>query len=164
MKHTGVDQLSFGPKEIKRSKEMKYQNLKLTFALSLFCLAVTLSAVAFAQDDKSKSSATPKLVMAQTEHDFGKVKEGEEPNYTFKVKNEGNADLVIHNVSPACGCTASDFSKTIAPGQEGKITLAVKTAGMNGKVERYAEVISNDKQQTGLKLWLRLEVAKADKN
>lgn len=143
---------------------MKYQNLKLTFALSLFCLAVTLSAVAFAQDDKSKSSATPKLVMAQTEHDFGKVKEGEEPNYTFKVKNEGNADLVIHNVSPACGCTASDFSKTIAPGQEGKITLAVKTAGMNGKVERYAEVISNDKQQTGLKLWLRLEVARADKN
>jgi hypothetical protein len=143
---------------------MKYQNLKLTFALSLFFLVVTLSAVAFGQDDKSKSPAAPKLVMAQTEHDLGKVKEGDEPTYTFKVKNEGDADLVINNVSPACGCTASDFSKTIAPGQEGKITLAIKTAGMSGKVERYAEVISNDKQQIGLKLWLHLEVVKADKN
>ncbi len=78
------------------------------------------------------------------------------------IKNEGAGELIIHNVSPACGCTASDFPRKLAPGAEGKVTLAVKTAGMNGKTERYAEVISNDAAQTGLKLWLHLDVYKGD--
>jgi glutathione peroxidase len=110
-------------------------------------------------DGNTKSA--PKLVIEEYEYQFGKVKEGDEVSHTFKIKNEGSAELIIHNVSPACGCTASDFSKTLAPGQEGKIMLAVKTAGMNGKTERYAEVLSNDTTQAGLKLWLHLDVYNA---
>ena len=143
---------------------MRYQSLKLTLILSCLCLAVVLPAFVFGQDGKAKAGSAPKLVMESTEHDFGKVKEGEEHAYTFKVKNEGSTDLIIQNVSPACGCTASDFSKTVAPGQEGKITLSVKTAGMSGKVSRYADVISNDAQQPNLKLWLHLEVEKKAEN
>jgi glutathione peroxidase len=70
--------------------------------------------------------------------------------------------LVIHNVSPACGCTASDFPRKLSPGEDGKITLAVKTAGMNGKNDRYADVISNDTTQASLKLWVHMDVYKAD--
>ena len=46
------------------------------------------------------SGAAPRLVIESYTHDFGEVKAGEPLRYTFKVKNEGNADLVINNVSP----------------------------------------------------------------
>lgn len=134
---------------------------RLAIAVLLLLFTAALPFIVFGQNGDAKPSA-PKLVIEEREYDFGKVKEGEEVSHTFKIKNEGVAELIIHNVSPACGCTASDFSKKLAPGEEGKITLAVKTAGMSGKTERYAEVISNDKQQIGLKLWLRLEVYKGD--
>lgn len=114
-----------------------------------------------AQDGKTKPAA-PKLTVDEIEHNFGKVKEGEEVSHTFKIKNEGAAELIIHNVSPACGCTASDFPRKLAPGEEGKITLVVKTAGMKGKNERSADVISNDTAQASLKLWLRMNVYKGD--
>src|SRR5262249_62098651 len=113
-------------------------------------------------EQEGKTTPAPKIALEEREHNFGNVKEGEEVSHTIKIKNEGAAELVIHNVSPACGCTASDFTKKLAPGEEGKITLAVKTAGMNGKTERYAEVISNDAAQVGLKLWLHLDVYKGD--
>lgn len=144
---------------------MRFRNINL---ITILILALACTANVFGQDkaekaDKADKSA-PKLSVEKPEHDFGKVEEGKEATYTFKIKNEGNAELLIKNVSPACGCTASDFSKTVAPGQEGKVTLTVKTAGMNGKTSRYADVISNDPKQPNLQLWLHLNVQKAEKN
>jgi glutathione peroxidase len=150
-----------------------YMNRKpdwsFTVVISLLSLIIALPLAAFAQngaqegaqDGKTKPAA-PKIALEEREHNFGKVKEGEEVSHTFKIKNEGAAELVIHNVSPACGCTASDFTRKLAPGEEGKITLAVKTAGMNGKNDRYADVFSNDAAQAGLKLWLHMDVYKGD--
>ena len=128
--------------------------------MSVFLLTLTLlslALLAFGQDSK-----TPKVKLDATEHNFGAVKEGEVVSHTFKVKNEGVAELVIHNVSPACGCTASDFPKSLAPGQEGNVTLSVKTVGMNGKTTRSADIISNDPKQPTIQLMLNLEVTKAE--
>jgi glutathione peroxidase len=133
--------------------------------ISLLALIIAIPFSAFAQDgsrDGKTGPAAPKIALGEREHDFGKVKEGEVMSHTFKIKNEGAAELVIHNVSPACGCTASDFTRKIAPGEVGNITLAVKTAGMNGKNDRYADVISNDTAQASLKLWLHMDVYKAN--
>src|SRR5262249_30488892 len=113
-------------------------------------------------EQEGKTTPAPKIALEEREHNFGNVKEGEEVSHTFKIKNEGAAELVIHNVSPACGCTASDFTKKLAPGEEGKITLAVKTTGMNGKNDRYADVFPNDAAQAGLKRWLHMDVYKGD--
>jgi len=125
----------------------------ITFMVS----ALVLTMAAFGQD---KVKDGPKLVVDNTKFEFGKVKEGEEISHVFKIKNEGTSELVIANVSPACGCTASDFTKSLAPGQEGVIKLSVKTAGMNGWTERYADVISNDTAQPNLKLWVKMDVEK----
>lgn len=141
---------------------MKLKTIQL-FALVLVALAMT--AAAFGQDKSSSDKAVaPKLSVDSATFEFGKVKEGEELKHVFKVKNEGTSELTIINVSPACGCTASDFSKTLAPGAEGTITLSVKTAGMNGWTERYADVISNDKSQPNFKLWLKMDVQKTASN
>lgn len=130
----------------------------------IVCLAMALmsmlSTPVRAQDAGAKA---PKMVIASPEHDFGKVKEGESVSFTFSVKNTGNTDLQIVNVSPGCGCTASDFTKTVAPGAEGKITLSVNTTGMSGKQSRYADVISNDKTQPSFKLWVHVDVQKSDR-
>lgn len=131
---------------------MKFNHVKM-LSLSLFLLCAT----AFGQ---AKPAAEPKLELDSAAHDFGKVNENAEIAHTFKIKNEGAAELVIKNVSPACGCTASSFTKQLAPGQEGEITLTVKTAGMMGKTERYADVISNDPTAPFQKLWLYFEVVK----
>lgn len=136
---------------------MKLKTINLT---ALLIVALAMTAAAFGQD----KAAAPKLVVDKATFEFGKVKEGEEISHVFKVKNEGTAELTIINVSPACGCTASDFTKTLAPGAEGTITLSVKTAGMNGLTERYADVISNDKSQPNFKLWLKMDVQKAASN
>lgn len=134
--------------------------LNLGFLTALVVLALALTA--FAQETAQPAAkGKPKLVIVEKpEFDFGKVKEGTEVTHTFKIKNEGTAELVIINVSPACGCTASDFSKSIAPDAEGIVKLTVKTAGMNGKTSRYADLISNDPKDPILKLWLYLEVEK----
>jgi glutathione peroxidase len=149
-----------------------------TTVISLLSLIIALPFAAFAQGaapiaspTASKDgthgrtdSAAPKITLEEREYNFGSVKQGEEVSHVFKIKNEGATELVIHNVSPACGCTASDFPKKLAPGEEGKIKLSVKTTGMNGKVERYADIISNDSTQAGLKLWVRMDVHKDDSN
>jgi glutathione peroxidase len=141
-----------------------------TAVISLLSLLIALPFAAFAQSaapegaQDGKTKPAPKISLDEREYNFGKVKEGEEVSHTFKIKNEGAAELVIHNVSPACGCTASDFTRKLAPGEEGKITLAVRTLGMNGKNDRYADVISNDATQAGLKLWLHMDVGKVDSN
>src|SRR5262245_62813640 len=142
---------------------------RFTALISALALIIALPFAAFAQalgqdgaQDGKSGPAAPKIALEEREHNFGRVKQGEEVSHTFKIKNEGAAELVIHNVSPACGCTASDFPRKLAPGEEGKITLAVKTAGMNGKNDRYADVISNDTAQASLKLWVHMEVYNAD--
>ncbi len=122
-------------------------------------LLLALAGAAFAQENGPAAGA-PKLKLDIDSHDFGRVAEGTQVRHVFKVRNVGNAELIIKNVSPACGCTASDFTKQLAPGQEGEITLSVNTAGMAGKTERYADVISNDPKEPFQKLWLHLTVEK----
>ena len=66
----------------------------------------------------------------KTEHDFGKIIQGEVVSYTFHFTNVGDAPLIISNVDKSCGCTASEFPRQpIAPGEKGdiKITYDSKT-------------------------------------
>jgi hypothetical protein len=74
------------------------------------CALLTLLVIAAAAQEKqppaqpnggsAPSGATPKLVIESYTHDFGEVKSGDPLRYAFKIKNDGNADLVINSVSP----------------------------------------------------------------
>ena len=105
---------------------------------------------------KAFHAGPPKLAIASLEHSFGSVKPGQPLTYTFKIKNNGQADLEIKSVSPSCGCTTSNFDKVITPGKEGGITLAVeKTEGYKGEVVKTATVVTNDPDQQQFVLTLR---------
>jgi hypothetical protein len=81
--------------------------MKFFQAFRVLALVALLTIAAVAQDKPvqpsgtpAPSGAAPKLVIESYTHDFGEVKSGEPLRYAFKIKNEGNADLVINNVAP----------------------------------------------------------------
>jgi Protein of unknown function (DUF1573) len=108
-------------------------------------------------DQPAKASPPgPKLVIAAPEHSFGNVKPGTPLTHTFKIRNEGQADLEIKSVKPGCGCTATNFDKVVSPGNEGGITLKIEdTAGYKGEVAKTADVTTNDPERRTFKLTLR---------
>ena len=104
----------------------------------------------------SSAAAKPALVIASLEHSFGDVKAGTPLSYTFEVKNQGEANLEIQNVSPSCGCTTSKFDNAVAPGKSGNITLAIeKTDGYKGELTKTATLYSNDPEHQTFVLTLR---------
>lgn len=75
----------------------------------------------------------PEIEFQKTEHDFGKILQGEQVSYTFKFKNVGNTPLIITSIEKTCGCTSPDFSnEPIKPGEEGKITITYDSKGHKG--------------------------------
>lgn len=118
-----------------------------------FALLVLFAVPAFAQDSAVDS---PRLVTASLEHQFGAVKPGTPLNYTFQITNEGKTPLEIKNVAPSCGCTTTNYDKTIAPGKTGSITLAVaKTDGYKGDITKTATVTTNDPDHQTFTLTLK---------
>ena len=81
----------------------------------------------------NKKSSVPAIKFEKTEHDFGKILQGEQVSYTFKFKNVGNAPLIISSIEKTCGCTTPEFTKTpVKPGESGKITMTYDSKGHKG--------------------------------
>ncbi len=57
----------------------------------------------------------PVAQFATLEHDFGTINEGDIVEYTFNVKNTGEAPLIIQGAQPSCGCTVPDWTKEPIP-------------------------------------------------
>lgn len=87
------------------------------------------SAVAKLDDAKLKqteqNNAFPKIAETNRTHDFGELEINKKAEHTFVVKNEGNADLIIIEAKPSCGCTTPDYTQTpIKPGESGEVKIA----------------------------------------
>lgn len=71
-----------------------------------FMILLALSAAGQKQQQPAPSGAeasvgpAPMMVIESLTHDFGEVKAGTPLRYAFKIKNTGNSDLLINNVSP----------------------------------------------------------------
>jgi archaellum component FlaG (FlaF/FlaG flagellin family) len=128
--------------------------MRLKVVLVAVCLFImTSAALGFS---KPQSDNKPECSIASTEHSFGAVKPGTPLTYSFVIKNTGKASLEIKNVAPSCGCTTSSYDKIIAPGAEGKITLAVeKTDAYKGEVTKMATVSTNDPAHASFQLTLK---------
>ena len=67
------------------------------------------------------------------ERDFGKIKEGENLDVSFRFKNTGSKPLVISRVWAQCGCTLPETpQKPYAPGQSGVIKASFNSNGKQG--------------------------------
>lgn len=111
-------------------------------------VAFTFSSVAFGQE----ASGTPRLSLVEPLKDFGTVAKGEKLDWSFVVRNTGDADLHILAVRPACGCTVADFDKIIKPGESGKISAHVDTSTFSGPTSRGITVETNDPNTPSVQL------------
>lgn len=92
----------------------------------------------------SATKELPEIKFTETEHDFGKITQGERVKTSFVFTNSGKSNLIISNVSTTCGCTVADYPKDpIAPGKGGKIEVEFNSEGKSGNVERKVTVVSN---------------------
>lgn len=69
----------------------------------------------------------------ELEFDYGTISEGKIVEHVFNFVNDGQAPLVISNVTASCGCTTPDYSKIpVKPGEKGFIKVAFDSNGKPG--------------------------------
>ncbi len=77
-------------------------------------------------------------------HDFGTVTEGGNADFDFVFTNTGKEPIIIERAQPACGCTASEWTKEpILPGKTGFVRASYHTQGRPGPFTKTVTVLSN---------------------
>jgi hypothetical protein len=70
---------------------------------------------------------------SEMEHDFGTINEGQVIEHLFNFTNNGQAPLVISNITASCGCTSPDWTKTpVQPGQQGFVKVVFNSTAKSG--------------------------------
>ncbi|MFN8208138.1 MAG: DUF1573 domain-containing protein [Bacteroidales bacterium] len=105
--------------------------------------------------EKEKAQA-PVINFGNDTYNFGSVKAGTPVVYEFEYSNKGKSDLIIHDVTVSCGCTAANSSaKSVSPGQSGRISVKFDTSGRSGEQNKTITVISNDPGHPRMVLWVK---------
>lgn len=120
---------------------------KRTFvsAISLATLlAMPVWAAPQAADASQQSAAAPRLTLVEPLKDFGTVPKGTMLDWSFQVKNTGNADLQILSAQPTCGCTVAEFDRVIKPGDTGRVVAHVDTTQFTGPIQKAVDLRTND--------------------
>ena len=101
--------------------------------------------------------AVPRVAIAASFHDFGRIYERWDVTHIFSVQNAGDADLVISNLVTSCGCTVAEISSSvIPPGQRADlaVTFDANFHETNGGVTRLVWFATNDPTQP----WVEVRV------
>ncbi|MBU0994816.1 MAG: DUF1573 domain-containing protein [Proteobacteria bacterium] len=105
------------------------------------------------------SEAAAHVVVNEPRYEFGTVVEGTVVKKEYIIENKGNATLSILNVKTTCGCTTADYSKQIAPGEKGNVTINGNTRGYAGKsFSKTITVFTSDPKQKEIKLYVSGDV------
>ncbi len=111
---------------------------------------------------KGNNNEMPVISFAKTEHDFGKLIQGEQVSVIFKFENTGELPLLISKVSASCGCTASKYpTEPIAPGEEGRLEVTFDSKGQRGMQNKTVTVLTNTQPQSTI-LRLKAQVSTPD--
>lgn len=135
----------------------------------LACPAFTgLAAEEPAKDPIGSTNNGPTVRFEATVCDFGTIEAGQVVTNEFRFSNPGSEPLVIKDVKASCGCTVpADWTRTVGPGQTGRIPFIFRSASFSGPVQKTITVVSNDPNapKTSLqvkgKVWKAIEVTPA---
>lgn len=94
--------------------------------------------------DSNINEGAAKLTFDRTEHDFGKITQGDVVETVFTFKNTGKNDLIITNATSTCGCTIPEWPKEpIPPGAEESIKVKFNSSGKSNKVTKTITLTTN---------------------
>lgn len=103
--------------------------------------------------------AAPAIEFTTREYDFGRLEAGKAIQHDFTFTNKGDAKLSVTHVLTSCGClTSTDWSRDIAPGQQGRVPFSFNSTGMAGDFYRTLTVSTNDPAQPSIMLTIKGEV------
>ncbi|MCF6170081.1 MAG: DUF1573 domain-containing protein [Bacteroidales bacterium] len=89
-------------------------------------------------------SVGPRFKFEETEHDFGKIIQGEVVSYSFAFTNTGGSDLLINKVSTSCGCTVSKYpKKPVKPGEKSTIDVTFNSNHKKGHQNKSITIMAN---------------------
>lgn len=98
-------------------------------------------------------------MLAQPNHDFGRVDEGEQLVHVFRAENAGLAPLRLEQVRPAFGCMPEPWTKTdVPPGAAAELRVACETEKRAGAFDVELVLKSNDSKASEQKLRLRARI------
>jgi hypothetical protein len=141
--------------------------------LKLSLIALFISAVSFAQKAEEKKtdskiqvtlpSKANELKWATDTHDFGEIEKGKPVSYEFTFVNTTKETVLITNVKPSCGCTATNYTKTpIKPGEKAVIE-ATYNAASPGVFQKTVSVTTNDENAAPKVLTIKGKVKSDEK-
>ena len=87
----------------------------------------------------------PQIEADRLIHDFGTIEESNGPaSYVFKIRNTGDAPLIITRITASCGCTQPEWTKDpIAPGETGEVQVTYNPKGRPGPFYKTISIYSN---------------------
>jgi len=120
--------------------------LKKISTLTVFAAVIAFVAAFTVQPVIAFAEGAPKIVVSPEKYDFGQVEEGASPKAVFTIKNEGDAQLMISDVKPSCGCTLAKLAKKILePGEATTLEATYNSKGRHGgKITKTVTIRSND--------------------
>ena len=94
--------------------------------------------------DKKLSLTQPIVEILESEFDFGEIKQGDKVSHNYKIKNIGNADLLISSAKGSCGCTVPEWPQDpIGPGEQANIKVTFDSKGKIGKQAKRVTLMTN---------------------
>jgi len=97
----------------------------------------------FADLSKEDLENAPLPMAGNSSFDFGKVKAGTEVTTSFKIRNLGKRDLLIHKVDTGDKKVTAKFVKKIASGEAGNVDIKINTADEFGEKGYILTLITN---------------------
>src|SRR5215208_4067998 len=90
------------------------------------------------------ASAAPKLIVPKTEVEIGALLAGETAQAEFHIEDTGTDPHEITSVGTSCGCTTTNYPKTLAAGEKGALKAQLSSSALwNGRVEKEITLNSN---------------------
>jgi len=87
----------------------------------------------------------PIIAFDAAHHDFGEISEDQKIAHRYIVTNKGNSPLNVKEVRTSCDCTDTAIGKMVLlPGESTFIEVRFNPEGLQGKVRRTLDVISDD--------------------
>src|SRR5205085_5252345 len=121
------------------------RSLVVTMASFVALMASLVSAqTAAAKKADAADNKAPRLTIVEPVKEYGEVPKGDKLDWSFVIKNTGNADMQIIAAKPGCGCTVANFDKVVKPGVTGKATAHVDTTAFTGPITNTVTLETND--------------------
>lgn len=115
--------------------------------------------------DEKPDGPVPVAEFEKVDHDFGTITEGQKVSFVYKLKNTGQAPLIIQSAQPSCGCTVPKWTQEPIPvGGTGMVTAEFDSNGKPGMQNKTITVTANTWPKTTTLRFKAMVIARADAN